>query len=75
MKVLLIKIYTLNDGVEFQEFMVENADYEKDDMKNIYFKYVKPWLDTFPHGTIVDWEWRWGLGLRTFPQPIARSGS
>ena len=60
MKLLIVKIYKSNGGMEIQKFQITEKEYQADNMQVIYFKYVKPWFDKFPKGTILNWEWGWG---------------
>lgn len=60
MYLLQIKIIKSNGGMESQKFHVEESDYcKKDDIQYIYFKYIRPWFDKFPRGTILEWDWKW----------------
>lgn len=61
MEMLKVTLVKTNGGMELQRFAVAHADYVADDMRAIYFKYVKPYLDKFPKGTILEWDWKWEI--------------
>lgn len=75
MEVLKVTIVKTNGGIELQRLVVAHADYLADDMRGIYFKYVKPYLDKFPKGTILEWKWQWEIWDQCHSPPCVRGST
>ena len=61
MKLLRITIYKANGCVDGQRFVVDDNDFENNDRKYIYNKYIKSYLDKYKQGEIMEWEAKWEL--------------